>query len=191
MADVLPARIPPGAPRPFLQFGLGTMLWITTAVAVVCTIVFRIPTECAVPLSLFISLALPAVLTTVIIYGRSYQRTFCIGAMFPAVFFLLSILLSSGMTNLSRWNLSGVNLPGFEDFAFRTVVCSFWGSNLLIGGVCVGVRRLVERRPTSPPELGNIGPGTRTAIASMTELLKDKDEVVGRAAAGALEKIDE
>ncbi len=72
MADVLPARVPPEAPRPFLQFGLGTLFWITTAAAVVCTIVFRIPTEFAVPLSLFISVALPAVLTTVIIYGRSY-----------------------------------------------------------------------------------------------------------------------
>jgi hypothetical protein len=172
MADVLPARIPPEASRPFLQFGLGTVFWITTATAVVCTIVFRIPNEFADPLSLFISVALPAVLTTVIIYGRSYQRTFCIGAMFPAVFFLLFALHGGMWTNPLP-----LNVPLDVDFQSRMVVCSFWGSCLLIGGVCVGVRRLLERRPTSAPASGRIGPGTRTAIAATTELLKDRDAV--------------
>jgi hypothetical protein len=186
MADVPPARIPPQARRPFLQFGLGTVLWITTATAVVCTIVFRIPKEFAEPLMLFISIVLPAVLTTVIIYGRSYQRTFCIGAMFPSVFLPLFILFGGMNATLYRWN-SG----GYEDFPLRIAVCAFWASSPLIGGVCVGVRRLVERRPTSALDLERIGPGTKTAIVTTTELLKDKDEAVRRAAAEVLEKINE
>jgi hypothetical protein len=169
MADVLPARIPPEAPRPFLQFGLGTLFWITTATAVVCAVVFRMPIEFAIPLIVFISVALPAVLTTVIIYGRSYQRTFCIGAMFPSV--LLPLIILSGGMNVTLFH---PNLNEYEAFPFRMTVCAFWASSLLIGGLCVGVRRLVERRPASPPELGNTGPGTRTAIAAMTDLLKDK-----------------
>ena len=173
MADVLPTRTVPEARRPFLQFGLGTMLWITTATAVVCTIMFRVPTQFAEPSMLFISVALPAVLTTVIIYGRSYQRTFCIGAMFPAVFFLLFIL-SGGMDRTQF----GRGIPGFEDFEHRIECFSFWASSVLIGGVCVGVRRLVERRPAPPPELGNTGPGTKTAIAATTELLEERDEVM-------------
>jgi hypothetical protein len=170
MADVLPTRIPPKAPRPFLQFGMGTVLWITTATAVVCAVVFRVPVEFAIPLILFISVALPAVLTTVIIYGRSYQRTFCVGAMFPSVSLPLIIVFGGMNVTPYHWNLNG-----FEDFSFRMTVFAFWVSGLLVGGLCVGVRRLVERQPTSAPALGRIGPGTRTAIVATTELLRDRD----------------
>ena len=132
---------------------------------------FRIPKEFAEPLMLFITVALPAAFTTVIIYGRSYQRTFCIGAMFPAVFLPLLILFRGMDATLYRWN-SG----GYEDFALCiSAVATFWASSLLIGGLCVGVRRLVERRPASAPDLGRIGPGTRAAIVATTELLKDRD----------------
>jgi hypothetical protein len=135
----------PKAPRPFLQFSLGTMFWITTATAIACAVLFPMPTVVAVPLILLISVALPAVLTTVIIYGRSYQRTFCIGALFPSGIFLLMVPYG-GMTPFRFGS------PGGEDFWFRIVVCGFWVSSLLIGGVCVGVRRLVEKRPASPPD---------------------------------------
>jgi hypothetical protein len=171
MAEVLAESRPPKAPRPFLQFGLGTIFWITSATAVACTIVFRIPSEFAVPLILFTSVALPAVLTTLIVYGRGYQRTFCIGAMFPAVVFFLFIL-SSGI-NQVRWNLSGLSA-----FEFQMLVCSFWASIVLIGGLCVGVRKLAERRPALPPESEKTAHGTRTAAAAMTDLLKDQGEVL-------------
>ncbi len=129
------------------------MFWITTATAIVCAVLFPMPIAIAIPLILLISVALPAVLTTIIIYGRSYQRTFCIGAMFPAGIFLL--MIPFGSIGLFRWGSSGG-----DDFGVL-VVGGFWISNLLIGGVCVGVRRLVEKRPASPPHQGTIGSEAR------------------------------
>lgn len=172
MAEVLPAHIPPEARRPFLQFGLGTLFWITTATAVVCAVVFRMPVEFAIPAIVFICVALPAVLTTVIIYGRSYQRTFCIGAMFPTGSLLLAMTMSPFM--LVNPNSMG-GFQAYTDFEARMVACAFWVSSLVLGGICVGVRRLVERRPAPAPDLGRIGAGTRTAIAATTEFLKDRD----------------
>ncbi len=169
MADVLPAHIPPEAPRPFLQFGLGRVFWITTATAVVCAVAFRMPVEFAIPAIVFICVAFPAVLTTVVIYGRSYQRTFCIGALFPSVLLPLIIVFGGLNSPLYRWNLNAA-----DDLLVRMAAGAFWAWSLLVAGLCVGVRRLVERRPTSPLELGNIGPGTRTAITAMTDLLKEK-----------------
>jgi hypothetical protein len=140
VTEELQTPIPARVPRPFLQFSLGTMFWIMTATAIVCAVVFRMPGEFAIPLILLIGVALPAVLTTVIIYGRSYQRTFCIGAMFPSAFFLF--MVPYGGMGMFPWGS-----PSGDDIVFRMVVCGFWASSLLIGGVCVGVRRLVEKQP--------------------------------------------
>ena len=75
---------------PRFQFGLGTLFWITAATAILCALWFIIG-EFAIPIMLFISVAvLPAVWTTLIIYGRGYQRTFGIGAMFPSGFLMFS-----------------------------------------------------------------------------------------------------
>ncbi|MCE5268103.1 MAG: hypothetical protein LLG00_09480, partial [Planctomycetaceae bacterium] len=62
------------------QFTLSTMLIVTTLVAVACSLFFRMPIVPATFALLFVSLALPAVLTTVLIYGHGYGRTFCLGA---------------------------------------------------------------------------------------------------------------
>jgi hypothetical protein len=91
VAEELRTHVSPEVRRPFLQFSLSTMFWITTVTAVICAILFPMPAVIAIPLILLITVALPAVLTTVIIYGGSYQRTFCIGAMFPSGIFLLMV----------------------------------------------------------------------------------------------------
>ena len=132
------ARIPPR-----FQFSLRTMFWVTTGTAIICAVSFPMPAVIAMPLMLLISVALPAVLTTVIIYGRSYQRTFCIGAMFPSCIFLL--MIPYGSMGLFRFGVTNAQ----DDIGFRLVVLGFWVSSLLIGGVCVGVRRLVEKRTDS------------------------------------------
>jgi hypothetical protein len=128
---------------PRFQFGLATLFWIMTGTAIVCAVLFPMPLVVAIPLILFISVALPAVLTTVIIYGHSYQRTFCIGAMFPSGVFLL--MIPYGSMGLFRFGVTNAQ----DDIGFRLVVLGFWVSSLLIGGVCVGVRRLVEKRTDS------------------------------------------
>jgi Ca2+/Na+ antiporter len=131
------ARIPPR-----FQFSLRTMFWVTTGTAIICAVSFPMPAVIAMPLMLLISVALPAVLTTVIIYGRSYQRTFCIGAMFPSCIFLL--MIPYGSMGLFRFGLNGE-----DDFWLRLVVFGFWVFCVVVGLVCMGVRRLVEKRPDS------------------------------------------
>ena len=116
-----------------------------TATAVVCAVLFPMPDVIAIPIILWITVALPAVLTTIIIYGGGYQRTFCVGTLFPSAIILL-------MMPFGGRGLFMFGLPGGEDFLFRLAVGIFWVSSLLIGLVCVGVRRLVEKRPASPPD---------------------------------------
>ena len=132
---------------PRFQFSLGTLFWITTVTAIMFAVSFRVPAVVAIPLMLFISVALlPAVWTTVIVYGRGYQRSFSIGAVFPSgvlMFFAFFATLDRGMS-FYRWNSRSE-----EDFWFRVVVFGFWLSSLLVGVVCMGVRRLVEKRPAS------------------------------------------
>ncbi len=130
---------------PRFQFGLGTLFWVTTVTAIAFSLLFRVPAVVAIPVMLFISAALlPAMWTTVIIYGRGYQRTFSIGAMFPAgILMLLALLaiLDHGMS-FSRWDS-----PNEDEFWVRLVLFGFWASSLLVGGACMGLRWLVERRP--------------------------------------------
>ena len=182
LADELRTRIPPEVP-PRFQFGLFSMFLVTTAVAVTCSLTFSMPAEVAIPLFVLISVTLAAVLITVIMYGRSYQRTFCIGAVVPFGVLLLTLAFAGVILFLDGPSPRGNSL------ATRLVVVSFWASSLLIGGVCVGIRRLVERQPASPPDQGKIGPEAKTAVAALVELLRDKDENTRRAVAEALEKI--
>jgi len=119
------------------------MLWITTGTAIVCALSFTIPGEIAIPIMLFISVGvLPAVWTTVIVYGRGYQRTFGIGAMFPSGILLL--MVPFGRLEPFRWGAMGN-----EEFLIRILMLGFWVASLLVGVVCMGVRRLVERRHPS------------------------------------------
>ena len=139
----------PNPPR--FQFGIAALLWVMLISALVLTIVLRLPSVVAIPVILFISMGvLPAVWTTLIIYGRGYRRTFGIGAMFPAgicLFFALIETLVHG-PNFYRWSSPSAIL-GVDEFAFRFEFCGFWASSLLVGVVCMGVRRLVEKRPDS------------------------------------------
>ncbi len=102
--------------------------------------------------------------------------------MFPSGIFLLMVPYAS--MGLFRFGSFGTG----EDIGFRLVMFGFWVFCAVVGGICVGVRRLVEKRPASPPEQGSIGPEARAAIEALAELLKDKDENVRRAAVEALKR---
>jgi len=73
------------------QFGLLSMFVVTTAVAVACSMTFSMSDAVAIPLFVLFSVILTGVLITVIVYGRSYQRTFCIGAVVPFGFLLFML----------------------------------------------------------------------------------------------------
>ena len=61
--------------------------------------------------------------------------------MFPVGVFLLYFGFG-GMTR-QIYMTAG---PTGQDFQYRMIVFAFWVSSLLVGGICVGVRRLVEKR---------------------------------------------
>jgi hypothetical protein len=66
------------------------MFVVTTALAVVLSGLFAGPAWLAYVTAILLAVAAPMVLTVVLIYGRGYARTFCVGALFP-----LGVLLSA------------------------------------------------------------------------------------------------
>jgi hypothetical protein len=131
------------------QFGIGTLLWITTVTAIICAIFFRIPPIVAIPLMALISGAfLPAIWATVIVCGRGYQRAFGIGAVFPAVICMWLVLRE--LLGLLDWpRFHRWDTPGEEEFTLRLAFLAFWASSIVGGMICIGVRRLLKGRPDS------------------------------------------
>jgi len=84
--------------RPF-QFRLRTLFVVTTAAAIILA-GLSAPSERVRVLSAgSLILAIPVVLTTVLVYGRGYARTFCIGGLFPAGCIVLWSLAGSLLGN--------------------------------------------------------------------------------------------
>lgn len=132
---------------PRFQFSIAALLWVTLILAILLTILFRLPFVAAYPLVFFVSIGvLPAAWTTLIIYGRGYQRTLAIGAMFPSGFCQLFALMAmfEHAIPIHSWNP-----PGDEDLLFRFVFAGFWASSIVVGLICMGLRRLVEKCPPS------------------------------------------
>jgi len=75
------SEAPPG---PSFQFSLKTLLVVTTSVAVGLSSLVAAPAVINLIAATCFLMLLPVVLTVVLVYGRGYQRTFCIGAMFPS-----------------------------------------------------------------------------------------------------------
>ena len=134
----------PEAPHRPPQFSLFSMFVVTTAVAAVCSLVFSMPAVVAVPLLVLFSVTLAAVLITVVIYGRSYQRTFCIGAVVPFGVLLLSLGFGGIVIVMDGPG------PRGDGFWCRLGLVGVWVSSIFVGAICVGVRRLVEKRRDSP-----------------------------------------
>ena len=80
---------PDSRPRRF-QYSLRTLFVLTTGLAMLCSILFSLPTWLAELAVVFLVISTAAALTVTLIYGRGYVRTFCIGALFPAGVCLLS-----------------------------------------------------------------------------------------------------
>lgn len=142
-AEGLNTRIPPEAP-PRFQFSLISMFLVTTAAAVTCSLTFSMSVLVAIPLFVLFSMVLTAVLITVIIYGRSYQRTFSVGALVPFGVLLLTLAFAGAVLFFDRPSADA-------DFVCRLVVVGFWISSIPVGAICVGVRRLAEKRRDPPP----------------------------------------
>ena len=68
--------------RPW-QYSMTTLLLVTAGTAMALAVLVSFPSTIAVPVLICLTIAIPAVLCVVAIYGSGYQRTFCIGALFP------------------------------------------------------------------------------------------------------------
>jgi hypothetical protein len=137
-------ELEPGAP----QFSIGSMLAATAVVAVTCSLFFSMPNGVATPALILITLALPCVLTTIAIYGRGYQRTFCIGALFPAGAMLVCTSLMLLIHSISAYQNSVSQWKTFVDKVgpyYRPYVGGAWVSSLLFGLLAVVVRLLTEQ----------------------------------------------
>jgi len=173
----------PTATPPFFQFGLLSLLVVTTAVAATCSLAFSMSNEVAIPLLVAFSVLLTAVLITVIVYGSGYQRTFCIGAVVPFGVLLFTLAFAGVILFLDGPGARG------EPFYCRMAVVCVWVFSIVAGGVCMAMRRLVEKRPASRSNQQNTDAAAKVDVALLMELLKHNDEHVRQAAAEALRKL--
>jgi len=125
---------------------VGTPALIGT-IAVPWFLLVAIPDVLAGFAILCVSFSTPIVLTTVLVYGRDYWRTFCIGALFPASVFFLGI----GFTYLSlvsRWSRATSFWHALDELGEAAHLAGFtWALILLSGLVAIGVRLLISRGP--------------------------------------------
>lgn len=78
----------PGS-KPF-QFSLRSLLVVMTLAAIFLSCLFGGPAWVASYAACLVSITAPVVLVTILVYGRDYQRTFCIEAlMFEGVTFMV------------------------------------------------------------------------------------------------------
>ena len=130
------------------QFSIGSLLVATAVVAVTCSLFFSMPNGVATPALILITLALPCVFTTIAIYGRGYQRTFSIGALFPAGAMLVCTSLMLLIHSISAYQNSVSRWTTFVDKVgpyYRPYVGVAWVSSLLFGLLAAVVRWLTER----------------------------------------------
>lgn len=166
-----------GRPHRF-QFALSTLFLVTTIVAVLCALVFRVPVKVGMPAVMCLLVSTPVVLTVVLIYGRAYARTFSVGAMFPAGLMFLSLLLSAHGFDVvlvdTIEEFIGPVRPGPNYARIYPFVLMATYSALLVGNglLAVLVRRLVEpREPVA---------GKRAPEESMGTTRDESETVAGK-----------
>jgi hypothetical protein len=137
---------PGGAP---FQYSLRTMLAVTAFLAVSCSLLFASPGWVRVAGALCLTLILPAMLTVLLVYGRGYVRTFCIGAVFPSGITLLSTaVILAYITFAIAFNTARIwqALGTLEDVGYSPAIFVgiSWGLSVLVGLIGVGVRWSIE-----------------------------------------------
>ena len=132
------------ADRPRFQFSLRTMFVVTTIAAAVFPLLFASPGIVRMISAAFLLVMFPVVLTTVLIHGRGYARTFCMGALFPAGTALWPIG-QNGSIFMFAWE-RGVNSLGPIQFGPAVFVFVTLGTSIVAGLLAVLVRWLIERQ---------------------------------------------
>lgn len=123
------------------NLGLGFILVVIPVMAVLAWVVVVAHLWIAGPLMWLVGLPLVPVLITLIVYGNSYQRSFAIGAIFPAAFQGISLIFEAHQ--LVYMLTSNTSL---YDSDLRFIVPGSWAASIVSGLLCVGVRRLLDQR---------------------------------------------
>ena len=140
-----------------LQYSLRTLFGLTTAVAIACAVFFALPAWVSVVVAECVIISVPAVLTVMLIYGRGYTRTFCIGALFPAGICLSPVASSFGL-QIALNSLTEVFDSLEPNIAVLVFLNVYFAVVLGNGLLAVGVRRSMEsggpagRRPSPADE---------------------------------------
>jgi len=133
-----------------LQCTLRTLFALTTAAAIACAVFFTLPPWVSIVAAVCVTISMPAVLTVMLIYGRGYTRTFCIGALFPAGLCLSPVAASYGL-QIAVNSLTDVFEPLEPNIAVLVFLNVYFAVVLGNGLLAVGVRRLMEAgQPTAP-----------------------------------------
>ncbi len=130
-----------------MQFSLRTLFIVTTGLAVTTSGVFAGPTWVSVVTAMVFTAAATIALTVVLIYGRGYQRTFCIGALFPSG--LVTYQATGSLLALMWYGMgtgSGVTALGVA--IFLMVYCLVV---IAAGLLALGVRWMVESSRRESP----------------------------------------
>jgi hypothetical protein len=128
-----------------IAVAVGTVLWF---------FLLCLPHLAAGLATIMLWFVIPVALLVVVIHGAGYQKTFCLGAMFPTSAQMLLGTLACGALSVNRYG--GFRLGyAFEAIGESVAITGVtWALALLVGLVAVGVRALVEsaNRSDSPPE---------------------------------------
>ena len=140
-----------------LQFSLLALSVFTVCTAVAIGLVWSLPDWVAGPPLLLLAAALPAALTSLVIYGDGNLRAFCLGALFPAGIQFVTVF---AYLFSEIWNRAGPRFDFFDwldlyrytyDFsaALRHIAGLTWGLSLWTGWVSCVTRWFVKNRRAS------------------------------------------
>ncbi len=127
------------------QFSLRTLLVVTALFAAVCSAVSVDSAWGLLVVLWFVTVGLPAALTTIVTYGRGYLRTFAIGAMFPAT--IIALIFAASLWDKTQ---SMMRFPVSRRYPTLIILSlgaflTFWISLTVgVGLLAVWIRRLVE-----------------------------------------------
>ncbi|NQU25178.1 MAG: hypothetical protein HQ567_28150 [Candidatus Nealsonbacteria bacterium] len=126
-----------------VQFSLQTLLLVTTGLAVCCSLLLVAPSPVRVVTAGCLLITLPALLTVVLIYRRTYARTFCIAALFPSglLFWEIQTLVQLLYVYGGAFGQAGPMEAGYWPAMFVAVQ---YGLSLVIGLLAVFVRWKLE-----------------------------------------------
>ena len=97
-----------------VQFSLRTIFVVTTIVGVLCGLLIGGSPIVRWCTGFALVLLLPVLWTVMIIYGRGYQRTFAIGAMFPCG--ILFVAVGTALFFIALGILSNPPAPSWNEF---------------------------------------------------------------------------